>query len=778
MKNKLPQKPKLKPSFYLLMMAYVLVPVFVPNFNTFDSNGPKFLALALINMASFFVFLNDPDYRKRPEARMRFFRTYVGMAYTLFLIISLLSFINAINLTEFLLSMVKMMTVFASAYALFVIFSADRSYIQHIAIALTLLLLVDCLAVFYNIMLYISREITSIMDIKSVYSHKNILTSSLFVKIPFALYLMFYSGGWRKIVAYIAGLSSVLAILMLSTRAFYIGLILLIFVLLLSTALRYLVLKKKGSFLMIARWVGLFLLAIVIYTAAQRFLFPKNTDTIWNTGIVSRLTSIKAEESSTNARLNSWQRTVKLIRDHPVSGVGSGNWKIAVLKYENERARDYLYMYKNHNDFLEITAETGLPGGLTFVAIIVLILLSYFTVLLKPDSKDTGLQFLFLPAFGILAYGVDAFFNFPADRPEIQSLFAVYIAIAAVNTTMEIKFKQEFNNYYVNLSAGILWGAALFFFAWILFLDVRSLYYQRAAYEDTKEERFALSSSFFLEGFPFVPTVTSLGLPISVQKARYLIHEQRYPEAINILKSDHSNPYDSRREYYLADAYYLSGNRDSAIIWGQKAYLLKPFHIEMVVPLSVWLYKKERHDEAIRIMTDFLSEVKSEPRAWKMVANQLFVDGQKERAVVLLDSAKKYLPGDTSILNQWQSFSYIAQIEPFKDLYNRIIGKLNAAQYAEAHKLLDEFIEKNPDFSESYVNRAVCNQVAGAYAESNQDIDLAIKYGWNKPEVFNLRGENFLKLGDKEKACRNFMEAMERGDKNGKMNYEKHCLAK
>jgi len=56
-------RQKLKPSFYLLMLAYALVPVFVPNFSSFDSNGPKFLALGLINVVEFDVLLADAEYR-------------------------------------------------------------------------------------------------------------------------------------------------------------------------------------------------------------------------------------------------------------------------------------------------------------------------------------------------------------------------------------------------------------------------------------------------------------------------------------------------------------------------------------------------------------------------------------------------------------------------------------------------------------------------------------------------------------------------------------------
>jgi hypothetical protein len=272
--------------------------------------------------------------------------------------------------------------------------------------------------------------------------------------------------------------------------------------------------------LTVVRWIGLFLLALLVFIAAQRFLFPQKQDKILgNLGIVSRLSTIRADESSTNARLTSWKRSLKLIREHPVLGVGTGNWKIEVLKYENRELKDYIYMCKNHNDFLEITAETGIPGGLAYLSIFVLILSGFLMTSLKAGPDDDSLKFLFFSAFGILAYSVDAFFNFPADRPEIQALFAIYAASAAAffkggslrhaPGLVESSFLQKFQRLHSGkwIAAGVilLLSGAI----WILVLWVQSLHYQRFVIEDLNSGRFKYSSSFMIEGFPSIPNLNS-----------------------------------------------------------------------------------------------------------------------------------------------------------------------------------------------------------------------------------------------------------------------------
>jgi hypothetical protein len=60
-------KSRLKPTYYILLFAYLLVPVFTPNFYTLDANGPKFAALALLNLISFLILGTDRDFKQRTE---------------------------------------------------------------------------------------------------------------------------------------------------------------------------------------------------------------------------------------------------------------------------------------------------------------------------------------------------------------------------------------------------------------------------------------------------------------------------------------------------------------------------------------------------------------------------------------------------------------------------------------------------------------------------------------------------------------------------------------
>jgi O-antigen ligase len=650
---------QVNPVYYFLFFSYLLIPTFFPNFYTLDSNGPKFLSIAILNLISFIILCGDSEYGKRFDLQSGFFRNGIGVSYTIFLVISLVSFCNAFNIAESVMNFVKIITVFSAAYMLFVIFARNRDFMLYVALALALLLLLDSLITFYGIANFISGDIPSIADIKSVYSKKNALAAAIFIKFAASLWLMFFTEGFKKQIGYITVFCALLSTLFLSTRAFYLGIGFLSLILVSFAIVRYIVAKEKKYLILTAHYTGIFMISLVIYTLTQMYLFPKNKDSMYNTNVFSRLSTVDIEVESRGGRPTTWQRSWLLIGQHPLLGVGSGNWKIEVLKYESPEKGHFVFMYKNHNDFIEVTAETGLFGGLAYAGIFLLIFYGFIKTSVNPDVKDEKLKYVFLPAIGLLGYSVDAFFNFPADRPEMQILFAIYIASIATFTftgkqkeSNSTRFSVLLNRlqkiFFNKISAAcilILLCASIYF----LFLNAKSLRFQRFVREYDLGNKIAQPASFLIEGFPSIPNVNIHDEPIVAMKVRLLISENRNREAIRLLLADNSSPYDSRREFYLGMAYSRLGMIDSSIVWLKRAYLLKPLHDNVVVNLSIMLFSQNKRQEAMQFLNRYLQEVKTTSEVWKVAANQYWEDGQTEKAISILDSALKYLPLDTTI---------------------------------------------------------------------------------------------------------------------------------
>jgi len=196
--------------------------------------------------------------------------------------------------------------------------------------------------------------------------------------------------------------------------------------------------------------------SFLVFSATQRYLYPATSDAKARS-VEARLASIT--DATGGGRLAGWERSWHVFREDPLLGIGTGNWRIATLKEENLTAHDFTYQNNAHNDFIEITTETGVFGGLFYVSIYIL-LWAFFIQLLIRKHEAEWVKLMFLPAFGILCYSFDAFFNFPQDRPEIQALFAIYIGMAVAFAFMyaDEQEKQTRSNSDTKLSKAIRLG--------------------------------------------------------------------------------------------------------------------------------------------------------------------------------------------------------------------------------------------------------------------------------------------------------------------------------
>ena len=786
--------------YSLILLAYGYVTVLTPNLNTFDSNGPKFLSIALLNLVAFAYLFTRKEIRQNADRSLVFFKSGAGILYALLMVVSLLSFIKAINVLESILHFCKIFSVFSAAYLVSVIVGSDRRYLKHLAIGMSMLLLFDGFSVFYNIHKYIKGELADIGLIKTVYSNKNILAASIFVKLPFALWLLTFEKGWVRTLAFVSGLAGLLATLFMSSRAFYIGLFFLTIAYLTYLGINYFREKQKKFLRLVFYYIGALAAVIVIFTLTQRVLYP-HSQGIYNVGIAKRLSSISSSEESSGKRLSAWKRSFDVIKQEPLLGCGVGNWKVATLKDENKTNPAYIYQYKAHNDFIETTTEVGIFGGLFFIGIFVLIIGGFFKLALRQEDNE-HLRYLFLPAFGLMAYSFDAFFNFPQDRPEIQALFALFagagIALTQLNTKAHSSEASIGGNLNGNsgMIAGIsgnyqrilaqrgnllskVWPVKLLVLlvisAYILTLNFQSLKLQRIIKEEMNQGKLSLPSSKFVNEFPWIPDINVVGEPIAAQKARYLINEKKYDQAIKILKVDKSSPYDTRPEYFIAMAYFNQGKWDSAFIYNQKVYENKPYMFENLSMMSAILERQGKVKDAIPYLEAYLSKFKDNSKAWMLTTQFLNNTGELKRAYACIDSAYKYLPTDTTIVRRLEFQRSRALIAPHADLFNRAMASYQGQKYDESAKLFTEFIGKEPSLPEVYEYRAFSYYFTQQYQASINDIDKMFTFGIRRGNLLNLRGVNLQNLGKQGEACTWYKEAMKAGNKDGGTNYNRFC---
>ena len=127
-----------------------------------------------------------------------------------------------------------------------------------------------------------------------------------------------------------------------------------------------------------------------------------------------------------------WGNTLVMIREHPLLGVGPGNFRVAYPLYCRSFAYDPFMNYhtrikKAHNDYLQLAAECGIPALFFFL----LLWGRQFYLLCYPENDGIdGEEGWRLPLAGSLgAYSIIMLFSFPLEMAYGRMFFFFLIGL-------------------------------------------------------------------------------------------------------------------------------------------------------------------------------------------------------------------------------------------------------------------------------------------------------------------------------------------------------------
>jgi len=260
----------------------------------------------------------------------------------------------------------------------------------------------------------------------------NFLASYLVFTLPICLAAVWTQRGPWRWLGGLTALSSLWLIVLLQSRSAFIGLAAGAVVGLLGGCLHAAALGVGPWFRRLA------LLAIVGAAAAGGVVFrllPADHP------LVVRLASI-GQERRADGRLNDggrfliWRLTARLIADHPLAGVGAGNFPVRLPEYYASPGIDLAELSTDtwpdpHNDFLHVQAETGLPGLAAFAGLFLSALVSVRRTLRRP-APPAACRLALLISVSLVSYLAFSCFDFPRQRISHQAALAVLLAAAAL----------------------------------------------------------------------------------------------------------------------------------------------------------------------------------------------------------------------------------------------------------------------------------------------------------------------------------------------------------
>ena len=412
----------------ILSLYFFIFLISETSFNLYlswDRIIPQFLFLSLLNTVSFFYLLRNNKLLISINSAIK---ERIIKLYSLFILVCFISIFFADNFSESVITFSQYFTYLLSFIAIYTISKLIGKTFLKLFIFLSIIaLFIESSSILYNAVdrVLIKGE-TFERDnflLRTFTGNINIAANSIVSKIML-LYLVIYTYKDRIItyLSYILLFISFSALYILLTRSAFLSLGVLTFIIVIFN-------YKK----IITHSIPLLAILLIGYFFVNLTFNSQNPDEI-----SSRISSIAltTEDDSINERLGYYSDAVKSIIEFPLFGIGIGNWKIKSIEYAGVDVNGYTVPYHTHNDFLQISAEIGVIGGIIYLMIY---LIPIYQVLIKLKNRvldNLNLVYLLI----IASIFIDSMLNFPIARP-VNHIFLLFTLVAMTQTS-----KANLNN--------------------------------------------------------------------------------------------------------------------------------------------------------------------------------------------------------------------------------------------------------------------------------------------------------------------------------------------
>jgi len=766
---------------FLLIALYALVD-FVPPLEGADVMGAQWLYLSLVHVASG-LYLFSIGKSRMQEQLGGLTRSLLSLLLLGFTLMAGLSIFGAINRIESMVVYARLLTTVLMYFQIGLLFCGRLQLLKPLAQFFALLLLIQSLEVisqFYEGINAGTAFDSVISNIKVNTGNKNILAATLAIKISFTFYALWQTSGWLRWLLSVVVVLAISAIAIVNARASFVSVGAQLFLLIVFVAINAVRTKDRASALQQLAWsllpvvIGFFMSNWMLTSAMEMQEGPTGYNTV-----AERTKTITFETSGRN---NLWLSAIDYIKQHPVQGAGYGNWKLASIPYEREHIDELFVAYHSHNDFLEMTADTGWLGGAIYLSLFVLAsvwLLYCLLSLLTPA--------LFLPALtatlALASYFTDASFNFPIERPVMQFFLAFVLALV-VQIRLAYKKQWALANQQTPtttsttrvqlITYGVVALAALLFSGYFNRKVFESMQAQYEINQDMLQADPKLDFEKVNRELPSIPNLNAFCFPVTLIKSRYLIKEKKYNEALALLHScRNESPYLSINEFFTAQCHLQLNNKDSALYWARIAHSYRPRVRNNYVLLNQLL--AERKDSAgIEATFRTTSKFRSEPWTWSSYLAALTTAGQlsEARYTALVDSAIKLFPQDPDILSRKQNLSSIRS-KPFFDAASSAFVQRN---YQSALAGFLKTTEVNPYDYANFENVGMCYHAMQRYDKAIEYFDKVIAMGTARDaKSYYFKGLCLGLLGQQPAACASMRIAASRNFPGAAQYVQANC---
>lgn len=341
------------------------------------------------------------------------------VSYLAFFIISILTSIGAVNTVESISVIAKYGIVLSFLVLTSSLLNQKKLDKETLVKGIVVFGLVSSLITLFQLFKAIGSGefFQDIYIIKGSFSHKNLLSSALMLTIPFAMMgRVLFSGRWKQVSTLLIVLL-IIEVFILRTRGVWLSVIASAVI---TMGVYFLSKSDKKKLLKLPlKMIGMLsVLAIVMISIA-----------VLNKGKDNGVT----DSTSFEHRLAFWSNSIEMIKENPITGVGSGNWRIQFPKHGLQDV-DFSVMQgitqiqRPHNDYLWVFAEGGVGALLSYVGVFLFALIR-LRKNLKESNSEQDLAINLSLLFGLVGYLSFSLTDFPMERVSHSILAMTLIAL-------------------------------------------------------------------------------------------------------------------------------------------------------------------------------------------------------------------------------------------------------------------------------------------------------------------------------------------------------------
>jgi putative inorganic carbon (HCO3(-)) transporter len=185
------------------------------------------------------------------------------------------------------------------------------------------------------------------------------------------------------------------------------------------------------------------LILYILFVNLTEILFSMGKNTIDSSASLSEhvqsISNITNDYSNVE-RLNRWNCALRMFKERPVFGWGPGTYQFKYAPYQISYEKTPISTVEGdrgnaHSEYLGPLCESGLIGSLSFIAIIVITLITGFRVYRRKNNKSMKIISLTL-LLGLITYYVHGIMNNFLDTDKASALFWGYTAmLVAIDIT-------------------------------------------------------------------------------------------------------------------------------------------------------------------------------------------------------------------------------------------------------------------------------------------------------------------------------------------------------